>query len=245
MTIFKKLHESYAAYSRLHEAGKSLLKRKTELLILDITELDQVAALRDDSGGASDLVYTKDGKYLIEWFFLDDEVAITTLNNAMKSGEREHRVKLEIRAGAGDDAVVDYLNDKAKEFKSLEAFMDEVIKGDYDGHKEAGVEFDVTKVLAGRFFSPKAASELPRLRKLPDTLEVKDLRSILANGQFGFLAAQGSSSRLDDVLKEIEGLMSHRASVDSYHVYDLTTAAAVYSPRNGVKRNIKINLALR
>lgn len=245
MTHFKKLHECYAAYNRLNEAGLPLLKRKTEILIWDVTTLDHVAKLRDDSGGSSERVYTKDGKFVIEWYWLDDEVSITTLDHAMQSGKREHRIKLERLGGASDDAVVDYLNNKAKEFKSIEDFMDELIKGDYDGHKEAGVEIQVDTKMSGNLFSPTKAAELPRVRKLPDDLSVEDLKAILANGQFGFLVARGSSTRLSDVLKEIEGLMSHRASVDSYHQYDLTTASAVYTPLNGVKRDIKINLALR
>ena len=245
MTHFKKLHECYAAYNRLNEAGLPLLKRKTELLIWDVTTLDHVAKLRDDDDASSERVYTKDGKFVIEWYWLDDEVSITTLDHAMQSGKRDHRVKLERLGGADDDAVVDYLNNKAKEFKSLEDFMAEIIKGDYDGHKEAGVEIQVDTTMSGSLFSPTKAAELPRLRKLPDELSVDDMKAILANGQFGFLSARGTSLRITDVLKEIEGLMTHSASIEHYYPNDLTTASAAYTPRNGKLRDMKINLALR
>lgn len=246
MTVFKNLHECQAHYTAINEAGLNLLKQRSAVIIKPFTTLEDVASLGDDTQMASDRVFTEDGKFMLEWDWLYDGVEITILEHAMQRKKRDAMIVIEPLDDDDDTAVKLYLQAKAKEYKSIESFMDAFTKTKGDTRDEAGgVLLSVREVLSGNQFSPHAVVTLPRLRRLPDELSVKDLHSILVNGQYGFLAAKDNGARIKDILAELRSLMSHNASIRHYTRQSRSSATAIYQDTHGNMRDIEINLALR
>ena len=87
MSAFKRLHECQGNYDALTEARRDPMK-STTILIKPYTKLSEVAELKNGERTATEDVYTADGKFLLEWDFMYDEVTITALDGAMEKGKK-------------------------------------------------------------------------------------------------------------------------------------------------------------
>ncbi len=245
MSAFKRLHECQGNYDALTEARLDPMK-STTLLIKPYSKLSEVAELKNGERTAAEAVYTADGKFMLEWDFMYDEVTITALDGAMEKGKTLDRVTLENNNIRNDEAVYDYLKESNSEYPSIEAFMKVMTKKGKGVETVGEVDIVVRTVRAANIFSPHVATELPRLRKLPpvDGMSVKDLRNILMNGQYSHLSAKDNRARITDVLNEVAHLLGGNPTIISYDRRSATEATIVYGISTGDHRTCEVNLAL-